>query len=381
MASRDYYEILGISKDASQDEIKKAYRKLSKKYHPDLNDAPEAEEKFKEVTEAYEVLSDDKKKANYDQFGSADGPQGFGGGSDGAGFGGSGFGGAGFGDFSDIFSDLFGGGGRSRQRQDPNAPKKGRDLQYQMTLNFEDAVFGKKTKIKYNREAQCETCGGNGAKPGTKPETCSNCHGSGVVNRTLNTPLGQMQSQEACPVCGGTGKEVKDKCETCGGSGRVEQKHEVEVDVPAGVEEGQQMRLQGQGDAGENGGPYGDLFIIFKVKSSKDFERDGSTIYYDQQISFTQAALGAEINVKTVHGKVSLNIPAGTQTGTTFRLKGKGAPKLQSKTVGDQLVKVKIKTPKHLSNQQKIALYALAEANGEIKPKESFFDKLKKSFK
>ncbi|WP_203648270.1 molecular chaperone DnaJ [Secundilactobacillus yichangensis] len=382
MAGKDYYEVLGVSKDASQAEIKKAYRQLSKKYHPDINKAPGAEEKFKEITEAYEVLSDEQKRSNYDQYGSADGPQGFGGaGAGGAGgFGGFGdAGGFGGGGFEDIFNSFFGGGGRSRN---PNAPQPGRDLQYEMTLTFEEAIFGKKTKIKYSRQAQCHTCHGSGAKPGTSPETCHNCGGSGYVTTETNTPLGRMRSQQVCPVCHGTGKEIKEKCPTCGGSGHEEERHEVEVNIPAGVDDGQQMRLQNQGEAGENGGPYGDLFILFNVKPSKVFKRDGSDIYLDKDISFTQAALGDEINVQTVHGNVKLKIPAGTQTGSVFRLKGKGAPRLRGNGNGDQRVTVNIVTPKNLNKGQKMALKAYAEASGEKvgNGKGHFFDKMKDAF-
>ncbi|GAW99529.1 molecular chaperone DnaJ [Secundilactobacillus mixtipabuli] len=384
MAGKDYYEVLGVSKDASQAEIRKAYRQLSKKYHPDINKAPGAEEKFKEITEAYEVLSDEQKRSNYDQYGSADGPQGFGGaGAGGAGgFGGFGdAGGFGGGGFEDIFSQFFGGGGGGRRRN-PNAPQPGRDLQYEMTLTFEEAIFGKKTKIKYNRQAQCHTCHGSGAKPGTSPETCHNCGGSGYVTTETNTPLGRMRSQQVCPVCHGTGKEIKEKCPTCGGSGHEEERHEVEVNIPAGVDDGQQMRLQNQGEAGENGGPYGDLFILFNVKPSKVFKRDGADIYLDKDISFAQAALGDEIKVQTVHGDVNLKIPAGTQTGSVFRLKGKGAPRLRGNGNGDQRVTVKITTPKNLNKDQKMALKAFAEASGEKvgNGKGHFFDKMKDAF-
>ncbi|GAX01741.1 molecular chaperone DnaJ [Secundilactobacillus silagei] len=385
MAGKDYYEVLGVSKDASQAEIKKAYRQLSKKYHPDINKAPGAEEKFKEITEAYEVLSDEQKRSNYDQYGSADGPQGFGGaGAGGAGgFGGFGDAGGSFGGggFEDIFSQFFGGGGGGGRRN-PNAPQPGRDLQYEMTLKFEEAIFGKKTKIKYNRQAQCHTCHGSGAKPGTSPETCHNCGGSGYVTTETNTPLGRMRSQQPCPVCHGTGKEIKEKCPTCGGSGHEEERHEVEVNIPAGVDDGQQMRLQNQGEAGENGGPYGDLFILFSVQPSKVYTRDGADIYLDKDISFTQAALGDEINVQTVHGDVKLKIPAGTQTGSVFRLKGKGAPRLRGNGTGDERVTVKIATPKNLNKAQKVALKAYAEASGEKvgNGKGHFFDKMKDAF-
>lgn len=379
MAEKDYYSILGVSKDASDDEIKHAYRKLSKKWHPDINKAPDAEAKFKEINEAYETLSDPQKRANYDQYGSADGA--------GAGFGGAGGqggfgnfdGGGGFG-FDDIFSQFFGGG---QQRADPSAPRQGRDLQYQMTLEFEEAIFGKKTEIKYNREAQCKTCHGTGAKPGTSPVTCSNCGGRGYVVTETNTPLGRMQSRQTCPVCHGTGKEIKEKCPTCGGRGKTDERHTLEVKVPAGIDDGQQMRLQGQGEAGDNGGPYGDLYIVFRVKPSKDFTRDGSTIYVNQDITFARAALGGKIHVKTVHGDVELKVPAGTQTGTTFRLKGKGAPRLRGNGNGDERVTVNVVTPKALNKEQKIALEAFAKASGDNiagKGGSNFFDKMKDAF-
>ncbi|PAK82711.1 molecular chaperone DnaJ [Lentilactobacillus parakefiri] len=380
MAEKDYYDILGVSKDASDDEIKHAYRKLSKKWHPDINKAPDAEAKFKEINEAYETLSDPQKRANYDQYGSADGAgAGFGGGGQGGGFGNFGGSAGGFG-FDDIFSQFFGGG---QQRADPSAPQQGRDLQYQMILEFEEAIFGKKTVIKYNREAQCQTCGGTGAKPGTSPVTCSNCGGRGYVTTETNTPLGRMQSRQVCPVCHGTGKEIKEKCPTCGGSGKTDERHELEVNVPAGIDDGQQMRLQGQGEAGDNGGPYGDLYIVFRVKPSKDFTRDGATIYVDQPITFARAALGGKIKVKTVHGDVELKVPAGTQTGTTFRLKGKGAPRLRGNGNGDERVTVNVVTPKSLNKNQKIALEAFAKASGDNiagKGGSNFFDKMKDAF-
>ncbi|PKX69235.1 molecular chaperone DnaJ, partial [Latilactobacillus sakei] len=296
---RDYYDVLGVGRDASDDEIKKAYRKLSKKYHPDINKAPDAEAKFKEVTEAYEALSDPQKRAAYDQYGHAGMNGGFGGGAGaGQGFGGFGGGAEGFGGFDDIFSSFFGGGAR----QQPNGPRQGSDLQYRMDLKFEEAVFGKETKISYSREAECHTCHGSGAKPGTSAETCHKCHGAGQIQVERQTPLGRMMSRETCDVCGGTGKEIKSKCDTCHGTGREEERHTVKVKVPAGVEDGQQMRLQGQGEAGSNGGPYGDLFIVFRVAPSDEFERDGAQIFVEVPISFVQAALGDEIEVNTVHG-------------------------------------------------------------------------------
>lgn len=374
MAEKDYYDVLGVSRDASQDDIKHAYRKLSKKYHPDLNKAPDAEAKFKEISEAYEVLGDSDKRAQYDQYGSA-GPQGGFGGAGGQGFGGF-EGGQGFGGFDDIFSQFFGGGGQ--QRSNPSAPRQGSDLQYQMDLKFEEAISGKETTISYTREATCHTCNGTGAKPGTSPETCHKCHGSGYIQVVRQTPLGRMQSREACDVCRGTGKEIKEKCTTCHGSGHQEERHSVKVKVPAGVEDGQQMRLSNQGEAGTNGGPYGDLFIIFRVAPSDKFQRDGAEIYIEVPISFVQAALGDELMVETVSGKVKLKVPAGTQTNTTFRLRGQGAPRLRGNGRGDEHVTVKVVTPKHLSGEQKEALKAYAVASGDsVNATEgSLFDKL-----
>ena len=374
---RDYYEVLGISRDASDADIKKAYRSLSKKYHPDINKAPDAEAKFKEVTEAYEALSDPQKRAAYDQYGHAGMDQGFGGGGAGQGFGGfggeQGFGGGGF---EDIFSQFFGGGGGGRQQ--PNAPRQGSDLQYRMDLKFKEAIFGKETKVSYNREAECHTCHGSGAKPGTSAETCHKCHGAGQIQVERQTPLGRMMSRETCDICGGTGKEIKEKCTTCRGTGREDERHTVKVTVPAGVEDGQQMRLQGQGEAGTNGGPYGDLFIVFRVEPSKEFERDGAQIYVEVPITFAQAALGDEIEVNTVHGPVKLKIPSGTQTHTSFRLRGKGVPKLHGNGNGDQNVTVKVVTPDNLNAKQRDALKAFAVASGDsVNPQDSnLFDKI-----
>lgn len=378
----DFYDLLGVSRDASKDEIKKAYRKLSKKYHPDISDDPNAEEKFKQVSEAYEVLSDDQKRAAYDQYGHASTDPNFGaGGGFGGGFGGQGFGGGGF---EDIFDQFFGGGG-GRRRRDPNAPRQGEDLQYVMDLEFEEAIFGKETKINYNREEECNTCGGNGAKPGTSPQTCSRCHGSGSVNAERNTPFGRVMTQQACPTCGGSGKEIKEKCDVCGGEGHTKERHSVKVTVPAGVEDGNQMRLQGQGDAGKNGGPYGDLFVVFRVKASKTFQRRGSEIFYELPLNMVQATLGDEIEVPTVHGKVKFKIPAGTQPETTFRLRGKGAPRLRGTGNGDQHITVKIQIPKKLTEEQAEYLRKFAEASdfGEINEQgdHSFFSKVKDAFK
>lgn len=378
MAKRDYYEVLGVSKGASDDEIKKAYRKLSKKFHPDINKEADADEKFKEIAEAYEVLSDANKRAAYDQYGHASTDPNFGAGG---GFGGGGFGGSGFGGFEDIFDSFFGGGGRARYN--PNAPRQGEDLQYTLDLEFEEAVFGKQSTIRYNRKQECETCHGDGAKPGTSPVTCSKCSGTGSINVERNTPLGRIQTRSVCDVCNGTGQEIKEKCPTCVGAGHVKDRHTVKVTVPAGVEDGDQMRLSGQGEAGKNGGPYGDLYVIFRVKPSKQFQRRGAEIYYDAPIHFVQAALGDEIQVPTVHGKVKLKIPAGTQTGTTFRIKGKGAPRLRGTGQGDQHVKVNIVTPKNLNSKQVELLREFAKASDVSITEEdgSFFNKVKDVFK
>ena len=373
MNNQEYYDRLGVSKDASQEEIKKAYRKMSKKYHPDINKEPGAEEKYKEVQEAYDTLGDEQKRAAYDQYGPA-GANGFNGGAGGFG----GFDGAGgFGGFEDIFSSFFGGGAAQRN---PNAPRQGDDLQYRVQLKFEEAIFGTEKEVTYNREATCHTCGGSGAKPGTSPVTCHKCHGQGVITVDTQTPLGTMRRQVTCDVCHGTGQEIKDPCPTCHGTGHEKEKHTVSVKIPAGVETGQQIRLAGQGEAGFNGGPYGDLFVMITVQPSDKFEREGSTIYYTLNLNIVQAALGDVVDVPTVHGDVELSIPAGTQTGKTFRLRGKGAPKLRGGGQGDEHVTVKVVTPTKLNSAQKEALRAFAEASDDSisKPKKKgFLDKVK----
>lgn len=372
MNKRDYYEVLGVSKSATQDEIKKAYRKLSKQFHPDINKEAGAEDKFKEISEAYEVLSDEQKRSSYDQFGHAGPNQGFGG------FGGSadGFG------FEDIFSSFFGGGGGSRRR-DPNAPRKGSDLQYSMTIEFEEAVFGKEREIEVSKEENCETCSGSGAKPGTHPEKCSHCNGHGQVNVTQDTPFGRVQTKRACNHCQGTGKIIKDKCATCHGKGTVNKRKKIKVTIPAGVDDGQQLRVSGQGEPGVNGGPAGDLYIVFRVKADPRFERDGDDIYYELPLTYAQAALGDEIEVPTVQGKVKLKIPAGTQSQANFRLKGKGVKNVHGYGVGDQHVIVKIITPKKLTEKQKQLLREFAEISGDIPEEQgsSLFDKIKKTLK
>ncbi|RIN55349.1 molecular chaperone DnaJ [Staphylococcus simulans] len=357
MAKRDYYEVLGVSKDASKDEIKKAYRKLSKKYHPDINKEEGADEKFKEITEAYEVLSDENKRANYDQFGH-NGPQG--------GFGGQGFGGQDFsgfgGGFEDIFSTFFGGGGAQR---DPNAPRKGDDLQYTMTISFEEAVFGAEKEISIRKEVKCETCDGSGAKPGSKKKTCHYCNGAGHVSVEQNTILGRVRTEKVCPVCNGTGEEIEEPCPTCHGKGTQTKNVKIKVKVPKGVDTDQQIRLAGEGAPGPNGGPQGDLYVVFRVKPSDKFIREGDDIFYNLKISFPQAALGDEVKVPTLDGEVILTVPEGTQDGKQFRMKEKGVKNVHGYGYGDLFVNINVVTPTKLSEKQKSLMREFAELSGE----------------
>ena len=368
MSKRDYYEVLGLDRNASADEIKKAYRRLARKYHPDVNKEPDAEEKFKEIKEAYETLNDPNKKAHYDQFGHTDPNQGFGGGA-GADFGGS----------SDIFDMFFGGGGR----RNPNAPRQGDDLQYSMTITFEEAAFGTEKDIFIPKEESCSTCGGNGAKPGTRPETCSHCGGTGQLSVEQSTPFGRIVNRRVCHHCQGTGQFVKEKCRTCHGNGKVKRQKKIHIKVPAGIDDGQQIRLAGQGEPGENGGPPGDLYVVFTVQPHEFFERNGDDIYCEVPITFSQAALGDEIEVPTLHGKVKLKIPAGTQSGTKFRLRDKGIKNVRGYGQGDQHVNVRVVTPRNLNEKQKQLLRELAEISGEAvdEQSENFFSKMRKAFK
>ncbi|MBE3553516.1 MAG: molecular chaperone DnaJ [Thermicanus sp.] len=373
MSKRDYYEVLGLNRGASAEEIKKAYRKLARQYHPDVNKAPDAEEKFKEIKEAYEVLSDPQKKASYDQFGHAGVNQGTEAGGAGAG----GFDPSDFGGFGDIFDMFFGGGGR---RRNPNAPRQGADLQYSLTIEFEEAYFGANKEIRIPKEEICPECHGSGAKPGTTPETCSFCRGTGEEETMQQTPFGRIVNRRTCHVCHGKGKIVKEKCPRCQGSGRIRQTKTISVTIPAGIDDGSQLRISGEGEPGINGGPPGDLYILLRVKSHSFFEREGDDLYCDVPINFAQAALGAEIEVPTMGGKVHLKIPAGTQSGTFFRLKGKGFPRLRGNGQGDQHVRVIVVTPKHLTERQK---ELLREIFAEDLPlhQDTFFDKMKKAFR
>ena len=347
---RDYYEVLGVGRNATPEEIKKAYKKLAKKYHPDLNpDSKTAEEKFKEVSEAYSVLSDDNQRARYDQFGHEGlNNQGFGGGFGGFG----GFGGQGF-DMGDIFSSFFGGGFGGGQTRDPSAPQCGGDLRLDLTVTFEEAAKGVEKEVSITRMEACSKCKGSGAKPGTGRETCSTCGGSGRIRINQTTPFGQFQTVKTCSACGGAGSIIKEPCPECSGSGRVKKHHKLKINVPAGVDNGSRLRMQGEGEGGTNGGGSGDLFVYITVKPHKLFKREGDNVYLEQQISFAEAALGADIEVPTLDGPVKLTIPEGTQTGTTFRLRGRGFPKLRGYGRGDQHVKVKLFTPQRLTEEQK----------------------------
>ncbi len=373
LSKRDYYDVLGVSKEAPKEEIKKAYRKLARKYHPDVNKEADASEKFKEAKEAYEVLSNEQKRAQYDQFGHAD-PQG-------QGFGGFGGGAQDFGGFGDIFDMFFGGGGR---RRDPNAPQQGADLQYTMVLDFKEAIFGKETDITIPKEENCDTCNGSGAKPGTKTKTCSHCNGSGQLNMEQNTPFGRVVNKRVCNYCSGTGKIIPEKCNTCGGNGKVKKHKKIHITIPAGIDEGQQIRVTGKGEAGVNGGPPGDLYVVVQVRRDEFFEREGDHIFCELPLTFAQAALGDEVEVPTVHGNVMLKIPAGTQTGKTFRMKGKGAPNVRGYGQGDQHIKVKIVTPTKLTEKQKELLREFNDIAGNEATDEqesSLFQRFKKAFK
>ena len=380
---RDYYEVLGVSKGASDDEIKKAYRKLAKKYHPDMNPGDkEAEAKFKEVNEAYSILSDSEKRARYDQFGHAGVDPNYGAGGPGGGFGGFDMGDI---DLGDIFGSFFGGGfggfgGSASSRR--NGPQKGESLRASLTISFEEAAFGCEKEINLNRTEECEACHGSGAEPGTTAETCPDCRGTGVVRVQQRTGGFAFSSTAPCTRCRGTGKIIHTPCKACGGNGSVKKTKRVTVSIPAGIDDGQAISLRGQGNAGKNGGPAGDLIVAVHVKPHPQFHRDGTTVLYEQPVTFYQAVMGAELEIPTIDGKVKYNLPAGTQTGTTFRLRGKGIPELRGRGRGDQYVTVRVQIPTSLNGEQKEALRAFAEAMGEDVPEESglkgFFDKHKK---
>ena len=372
---RDYYEVLGISKGASDDEIKKAYRREAKKYHPDLHPGDKAAEtKFKEVNEAYEVLSDSEKKARYDQFGHAGVDPNFGGAGGGAGFGG-------FEDFGDIFSNIFGGGfggfgGGSRR----NGPVRGADVRQVVDITFEEAAFGCSKKITVNKQEACPTCKGSGAKPGTSPVTCKRCNGQGQVKTQTRTPLGYMTNITTCPDCHGTGKVVTDPCRECRGTGKVRKNKTIEVKIPQGINHGQTIQLSGQGEPGERGGPSGDLLVTVRIKPHQIFKRDGFDVFIEIPITFVQAALGATLRVPTLDGVVEYDIPEGTQTGAVFKLKNKGIPYIRGKNRGDQYVTVEVEVPKNITQRQKELLKEFdSESKGRdyYKKQKSWLDKMK----
>ncbi|MCD7769663.1 MAG: molecular chaperone DnaJ [Oscillospiraceae bacterium] len=374
---RDYYEVLGVQKSASEDEIKKAYRRIAKECHPDLHPGDkDAEARFKEANEAYDILSDPDKKAKYDQYG-------FAGVDPNYGAGGGGFTGD-FGDLGDIFGDIFsafgGGFGGSRSTgSSRNGPRRGESLRVRLTLSFEEAVFGCKKDINITKIDQCPDCKGSGCQPGTTPEVCPDCKGSGVVRTQQRTAFGVFQSTNPCSKCGGTGKIIHSPCSRCRGNGMIRVQKTLNVTIPAGIDDGESVSLRGQGNAGANGGPAGDLLVQIQVRPSPTFEREGTSIYVTQTLSFVQAALGTEIEVPTLDGPVSLNIPAGTQTGSVFRLRGKGVPSIRGSLRGDQYVTIDLETPKNLSARQKELLEEFAELSGQKVEKPRITKKKKKS--
>lgn len=371
---RDYYEVLGVSKGATDAEIKKAYRVLAKKYHPDLNPNDKtAEAKFKEVSEAYEVLSDSEKKSRYDQFGHAGVDPNFGAGGAG-GFGGfDGFGG--FGGFGDIFESFFGGGGSARR----NGPQKGNDIRQGIKLTFEEAAFGCEKELSVTRNETCSECGGSGAKKGTTAETCSQCGGSGEVKVAQRTPFGQFMTTKVCDKCRGKGKIIKEPCPQCGGRGVNRKTRKISVKIPQGIDDGQTISIRGEGEPGLKGGPNGDLFVTIQIKSHPIFERREFHVYCEVPITFIQATLGSELEVPTLDGRVKYNIPEGTQTGTTFRLKGKGIPYLHGHGRGDQYVRVEVEIPKNLTDKQKDVLREFdgVTDNSKYQKRKNFIDKMK----
>ncbi|MBQ4828315.1 molecular chaperone DnaJ [Alteromonas sp. MMG017] len=373
MSKRDYYEVLGVDKGAGEREIKKAYKKLAMKYHPDRTQGDKAlEVKFKEIQEAYEVLNDAQKRAAYDQYGHAGvdpnrGGAGFGGGGD-------------FGDiFGDVFGDIFGGGGARGGRQ--SRARQGSDLRYNLELSLEEAVRGKSVDIRVPTLVECEVCDGSGAKKGSSPKTCPTCHGNGQVQMRQ----GFFAVQQTCPTCSGKGKIIEDPCNSCHGHGRKEKTKTLNVKIPSGVDTGDRIRLSGEGEAGENGAPAGDLYVQVHVRDHKIFQRDGNNLYCEVPLSFTTAALGGELEVPTLDGKVKLKISPETQTGRMFRLRGKGVKSVRSGAVGDLMCKVVVETPVSLSSRQKELLQELEESMGKASSKHSpkaqgFFDGVKKFF-
>lgn len=370
MSKRDYYEVLGVARGASEAEIKSAFRRLARQYHPDVSKEPDAEEQFKEINEAYAVLSNDEKRAAYDRFGHA-GVQGAGGVPDWTTM-----------DFTDIFGDLgdlFGFGFSRSGRRSRNAPRRGANLKYRVQLEFEEAVFGVEKEIEITRDERCETCNGSGAKPGTSPSKCSTCNGRGEVRQTQRTILGSMVQVTTCPACQGKGEVIVDPCQTCHGKGEIRKTRRKVVTIPKGVDTGTQIRLAGEGQPGKNGGPPGNLYLVIQVKPHKYFQRRDDDIFLDLNINIAQAALGDKVTVPTVHGNEELRIPAGTQPGDVMRLRDKGVPHLRNNGHGDQLVVLNVSIPKNVSKEQEELFSQLANSLGaEVIPQErGFFDRVK----
>ena len=374
----DYYEILGVDKNASKDEIKSAFRKMARKWHPDVNKAPEAEAKFKELGKAYETLIDDDKRATYDRYGE-DGLRN-------AGFNTQGPFAGGFGDLEEVFNTFFGGGfggfGGGGRRQDPNAPQRGDDLRLDISLEFEEAVFGLTKEVKIDHLETCHTCNGTGAKAGAKPETCKTCGGSGRIQQTTKTILGHFTQIVTCPHCHGKGTVISDPCPDCKGHGRKDVEKKVELKIPAGVDNGSKMRLSHEGDAGINGGIAGDLYIVIHVNDSPYYRRDGVNVYTQLEITPAQAVLGDTIRIKTLDGEKDVSIPAGIQNGEFVKVRGAGVPNISKPSLrGDHIVIVTVKTPTHISNEEKALYQKLYELQMGRENKVSMKDKIKGAFK
>jgi molecular chaperone DnaJ len=372
---RDYYEVLGVAKGATADDIKKAFRKMARQFHPDVNKAPDAESKFKEVNEAYEVLSDDQKRAAYDRYGHAA--------TQGGGFSGAeGFGGAGFNDINDIFSEFFGGFARANAQQ-RRGPRRGADMRHDLKIDFLEAIFGVEKEVEIVRNETCTRCTGNGSEPGTSPTRCRTCNGTGEVRRVQQSILGSFVNVTTCPTCNGSGEVITVPCKQCGGRKQTRVTRTLSVSIPPGVDTGTQIRLNGEGEPGVNGGPAGNLYVVINVAPHQYFRRKDEDIIVELSVNVAQAALGDEIEVPTVDGKEKLNIPAGTQSGSVFRLKNKGVPHLRRSTRGDQLVLVNVQVPQNLNAEQKRLFGELAKTLGkDVVPQQEkgFFDKLKDAF-
>jgi len=381
--TEDFYDVLGVSRDADEDEIKQAYRKKATEYHPDVSDDPDAEEKFKKIQKAKEVLSDEEKRQAYDQMGherfeQAEKRGGFDGGAGGAGAGGNPFGGGGAGGFGDIFEQFFGGGGG---RGGGNRPRQGQDLRTSLQLDMEEAFEGVEREFTVTRPTRCSDCDGRGHPPDADAETCPECNGQGQTTQVQQTPFGRMQQTTTCRRCEGEGTLYSETCSTCGGGGQVREESTLSVEIPAGIRDGQTLRMEGEGAPGQNRGPNGDLLIEVSVADHPDFDRDGDDLHYQHPISFPQATFGDTVEVPTLDGTVEMDVPAGTQSGETFRLQGKGMPRLRRRGRGDLFVQVQVVTPDSLNTEQREALEQFAEAGGEeVDVNEGFFERIKSSF-